>query len=97
MSDEDATGGVYEWDWRETPEWREVERAISNLMKLDNEAGDPMVTDFIVVAASVPSSLDADDLLGTTNTFCSSRQPYVAKGLLVEAIDIQRSVEEGIL
>lgn len=86
----------YDWDWRETPEWREVERAISNLMKLDEEAGNPMVTDFVVVTASVPGSIEGD-LLGTTNIFASSRQPYIAKGLLVEGMDIQRGMEEDAL
>lgn len=87
----------YDWDWRDTPEWRDVERAISNLMKRDEEAGDPMVTDFVIVAASVPSSLEEDDLLGMTNIFSSSRQPYITKGLLMEGIDIQRGLEEGML
>lgn len=87
----------YGWDWRDTPEWRDVERAISNLMKLDEEAGNPMVTDFVVVTASVPGDIEAEDLLGTTNIFSSSRQPYIAKGLLVEGMDIQRGMEEDAL
>lgn len=86
----------YDWDWRETPEWREVERAVSNLVKQDDEAGNPMVTDFIIVAASVPSQVGEHDLIGSVNTFCSSSQGYVAKGLLVEGMDIQRALEGNV-
>lgn len=85
--------GPIDWHWRETPEWQEVERAIANLLALDPYAGDPMVTDFVLVAASVPGDLSADDLLGSTAIFCSSHQSYVAKGLLIDGLDIQRGME----
>ena len=87
----------YDWDWRESPEWREVERAIANLVQRDEEAGDPMVTEFIIVAASVPSSLDESGLLGSVNMFSTSNQGFVIKGLLMEGIDIQRGLEEDML
>lgn len=93
MSDPNSEEEHYNWDWRETPEWRDVEKAVSNLMKLDEEAGDPMVTDFVVIASSVPSSL-ASNLVGSTCIFSSSRQGYVTKGLLVEGMDIQREIED---
>lgn len=89
MNDE----GPIDWDWRETPEWRDVEKAVNNLLALDPDAGDPMVTDFVLVAASVPGDLSAQDLLGSTAIFCSSHQSYVAKGLLVDGIDLQRGME----
>lgn len=94
MSDPNSEEECYNWDWRETPEWREVEKAVSNLMKLDDMAGDPMVTDFIVIAASVPGDMSAEDLLGTTNIFASSRQPYITKGLLAEGIELASQAEE---
>lgn len=94
MSHNSPSGESYDWDWRETPEWREVETALSNLVKLDPEAGDPMVTEFVIVAASVPGDLSAQGLVGTTTIFCSSRQPYVTKGLLVEGLDIQRAMDD---
>lgn len=86
----------YDWNWRETPEWGDVIRALANLIKRDEEAGDPLLTDFIIVAASVPSSMDEGDLLGSVNTFCSSSYGFVAKGLLVEGMDIIREMEDGV-
>lgn len=83
----------YDWDWRETPEWREVERAISNLLTLDPDGTAHMVTDFVLVAASIPADLSGSDLVGSSTVFCSSKHPYIAKGLLVEGMDIQRELE----
>lgn len=97
MSDEGQDSPLYDWDWRETPEWREVERAVANLVKKDEEAGDPMVTDFVIVAASVPSSMDEGDLLGSVNMFSTSNQGFMIKGLLMEGIDIQRGMEGDAL
>lgn len=97
MSDDDQGSPLYDWDWREKPEWQEVERAVSNLVKRDEEAGDPMVTDFVIVAASVPSSVDHGELLGSVNMFSTSSQGFLIKGLLMEGIDIQRGLEEGVL
>lgn len=85
---------VYDWDWRETPEWREVERAVSNLINMDPEEGASMLTDFVIVTASVPETTRTE-LLGLTNIFCSSKHGYVTKGLLTEGMDIQGLIEEG--
>ena len=46
-----------------------------------------MISDFIVVVAGVPVSTDGEDL-GFADVFCSSVQPYVAKGLLAEGMDL---------
>ena len=94
MSDPNSEHEFYDWDWRDTPEWREVEKAIANLMKLDEEAGNPMVTDFVMVVASVPGDIEAKDLLGVTNIFASSRQPYIPKGLLAEGIELASETGE---
>ena len=79
--------------WRESPEWADLERALSNLVALDPDAQGPMVTDFVVVAATVPGNLDAGNLLGANLIFSSSPHPYITKGLLVDGLDIQRSTE----
>lgn len=83
---------AYDWDWRETPEWQAVEKAIADLVALDPEDGPSMLTDFVVVANTVPVETGGD-LVGTTNIFCTSKHPYVARGLLSHGLDIQRELE----
>lgn len=89
MDDEDQI----EWNWRERPEWRNVETAVANLIGGLYPNHDLMVSDFVLVVAGVPASSSGSEI-GYSDSFCSSIQPYIARGLLAEGIDLNAG-EEG--
>ena len=76
-----------EWDWRERPEWRAVETSVANLINGLYPGQDLMVSDFILVVAGVPVSSSGEEI-GYSDSFCTSMQPYIARGLLAEGIDL---------
>lgn len=84
-----------DWDWRERPEWRSVETAVSNLINGLYPDEGLMVSDFILVVAGVPIS-GSGEAIGYSDSFCTSMQPYIARGLLAEGVDIVAGEEQEI-
>lgn len=80
--------------YRDLPEWREVEIAVTNLVKAQDDDRPNMVSDFTISVVRLPEDLGNSRFIGGYSHYSTSVMPHINRGILLDADDYYATMSQ---